>query len=144
MFCLGPVWPNSDISRTQPDPPENCHLTVKKLPKSWHIFQKNCPKFSFFFKKIAIGNFFEKMKIFGYFLKKNVKFLAIFWQSNGNFPKGQLTSVLLTMRYSVGDSSRFSWSAECWSYFPILCKNNPFHSLSQLIVNIVLKSYRNI
>ena len=25
-----------------PDPPENCHLTVKKLPKTWHFFQKNC------------------------------------------------------------------------------------------------------
>ena len=26
----------------------------------------------------------------------------------------------LTIRYSVGDSSKLSWSAECWSYLPIL------------------------
>ena len=31
----------------------------------------------------------EKMKIFGNFFEKNVKFLAIFWHSNGNFPEGQ-------------------------------------------------------
>ena len=30
------------------------------------------------------------MNIFGNFLGKNVKFLAIFSQSNGNFPEGQL------------------------------------------------------
>ena len=33
--------------------------------------------------------FLKKMKIFGNFFWKNVKFLAIFWQSNGNFPEGQ-------------------------------------------------------
>ena len=27
-----------------PDPPENCHLNVKKLPKSWHFFQNNAKK----------------------------------------------------------------------------------------------------
>ena len=30
------------------DPPENCHLNVKKLPKTWHFFQKNWQKLSFF------------------------------------------------------------------------------------------------
>jgi len=36
----------------------------------------------------------KRMKFFGSFFWKNVKFLAIFWQSNGNFPEGQLeTSV---------------------------------------------------
>ena len=34
-----------------PDPPENCHLNVKKLPKSLKFFQKNCQNFSFFSKK---------------------------------------------------------------------------------------------
>ena len=34
------------------DPPKNCHLTVKKLPKTWHFFKKNCQKFSFFSKKL--------------------------------------------------------------------------------------------
>ena len=49
--------------------------------------------------KIANGNFVEKMTIFVNFFEKNVKFLAIFWQSNGNFPEGQnLTSLLLYFR----------------------------------------------
>ena len=75
FFHFGPdlIWP--------PDPPENCHLTVKKLPK-----------FSFFSKKLPMAIFLKKMKIFGNFFRKNVKFLAIFWQSNGNFPEGQVTS----------------------------------------------------
>jgi len=30
------------------------------------------------------------MKIFINFFEKNVKFLAIFWQSNGNLPEGQV------------------------------------------------------
>ena len=47
------------------DPPENCHLTIKKLPKSSFL-------------------------IFGNFFGKNVKFLAILRHSNGNFPEGQL------------------------------------------------------
>ena len=34
--------------------------------------------------------FLKKMKIFGNFFKKNVKVLAIFRQSNGNFPEGQI------------------------------------------------------
>jgi len=37
---------------SNPDPPENCHLTVKKLPK-----------ILIFFKKIAIGNFFERYEV---------------------------------------------------------------------------------
>jgi len=32
------------------------------------------------------------MKIFGNFFGKNVKFLAIFEQSNGNFPEGQIST----------------------------------------------------
>ena len=41
------------------DPPEICNLNVKKLPKTWHIFKKNCQK------------------------------RTIFWYSNSNFPEGQ-------------------------------------------------------
>ena len=54
----------------QPDPPENCHLT-------------------------AMGNFVEKMTIFVNFFEKNVKFLAIFWQSNGNFQESQVDTIFL-------------------------------------------------
>ena len=38
------------------DPPENCHLNVKKLTK-----------IVIFFNKIAIGNFVEKMTVFVFF-----------------------------------------------------------------------------
>ena len=31
------------------DPLENCHLTVKKSPKTWHFFKKKLQKFFFFF-----------------------------------------------------------------------------------------------
>ena len=30
------------LLKSTPDPPENCHLTVKKFPKTWHFFQQNC------------------------------------------------------------------------------------------------------
>ena len=52
--------------------------------------------------KIDNGSFVEKMTIFVNFFEKNVKFLAIFWQSNGNFPEGQLnTMVKIKMCFSV-------------------------------------------
>ena len=34
----------------EPDPPENCHLNVKKLPKTWHFFKKIAKNFHFFQK----------------------------------------------------------------------------------------------
>ena len=50
------------------DPPENCHLTVKKMPKK-----------VIFFKKNAICNFVEKMTIFvNFFLKKLSSFCKFF------------------------------------------------------------------
>ena len=52
-----PVKPQVYPRWCQSDPPENCHLNVKKLQK-----------LDLFLKKIAIGNFFFKY----------VKFLAIF------------------------------------------------------------------
>ena len=90
----------TEVGRTGADPPENCQVNVKKLPKTWYFFQKiaknltffskKLPKIFIFFKKIANGNFFEKNENFWqFFWKKKVKFLAIFWQSNGNFQEGQ-------------------------------------------------------
>jgi len=37
-----------------PDPPENCHLNVKKLPKN--LLSKKLQKIVIFFKKIAIAS----------------------------------------------------------------------------------------
>ena len=42
---------------------------------------------------MPLAIFLKKMKIVGNFFGKNVKFLAIFWQSNGNFPEGQVCIV---------------------------------------------------
>ena len=39
------------------DPPENCHLTVKKLQKNLTFFSKKLTKIDIFFNKIAIDNF---------------------------------------------------------------------------------------
>ena len=66
------IWTQVGIGA---DPQENCHLNVKKLPKTWHL-KKKCQKIQ------NVGNFFGK----------NVNFLAFFWQSNGNFPEGQIIS----------------------------------------------------
>ena len=66
--------------------PFNC----QKIAKNWTFFSKTLTKIVIFFNKIANGNFVEKMTIFVNFFEKNVKFLAIFWQSNDNFPEGQI------------------------------------------------------
>ena len=66
----------SNWARAAPDP-ENCHLNVKKLPKTWHFFQqKKCQKCSFKKKKLPLAIFLKKMKNFGNFLKK----MSSFWQ----------------------------------------------------------------
>ena len=65
------------ITHCQLDPPENCHLTVKKKSQKLDIFPKKLPKVLIFFKKILpmpmafkkkrkkiFGNFFEKMSRF--------------------------------------------------------------------------------
>ena len=59
---------------TRPDPPENCQLNVKKLPKNLTFFST---KLSFFIEKCQVlGNF-----------KKN---------SIGNFPEGQMYTSWMT------------------------------------------------
>ena len=55
-------------------------IWMSKMPKTWHFFKKKC-QWQFFWKK---------WKFLAIFLKKYVKFLAIFWHSNGNFPEGQV------------------------------------------------------
>ena len=61
------------------DPPENSPLNVKKIAKNLPFFQKIAKNFFFFQKKKQNAN--KK--------KKKRKFLAIFWQSNGNFLEDQ-------------------------------------------------------
>ena len=53
------------------DPLENCHLNVKKLPKTCHFFNKNCH----FFQKLPMAIFWKKWQFFTIFWKK-----ASFWQ----------------------------------------------------------------
>ena len=64
------------INSYQPDPPENYHFNVKKVPKTWHIFNKIAKNVFFFF----------------------VQFLAIFfnWQVFGN---------LLTLKWQFSRGS---------------------------------------
>ena len=75
------------ITGRQADPPENCHLTVIKLPKTWHFFKK---------------------------------FLTIFWQSNGNFPEGQVTTYF--------DKTKFISNLVFISAFPsFICNKTKHH-----------------
>ena len=66
-------------------------LTIWKIDIS---MSKNCQKRHFKKKLPKIFIFFKKITIFFNFFEKNVKFLAIFWQSNGNFPEGQNSHTL--------------------------------------------------
>jgi len=67
------------IVKCKADPPQNCHLTVKKLPGTYFFFKKiakNCQKNDNFcqFKK-------KKSQVFG-------NFLTVKWQfSGGSAPK---------------------------------------------------------
>ena len=61
---------------TGPDPPDTLTFDCQKIDKNLTFFPKKLPKIFIFFKKIAIGNFFEKMKIFGNFFGK----MSSFWQ----------------------------------------------------------------
>ena len=88
-------WPpnrtNSGLSVVASDmelPLRKIAIWLSKIAKNLTFFQKKMPKFLLIFKKI---NFFlKKIKNFGNFFFLNVKFLAIFWHSNGNFPEGQI------------------------------------------------------
>ena len=51
LVNANPLDTIGDFRRLGADPPENCHLTVKKLPKTGHFFQKKLPKFCFLFQK---------------------------------------------------------------------------------------------
>ena len=87
------------------------NLTVKKLPKT---FQKNCQKFKKKLKKLPMAIFLNFVLIFGNVFEKNVKFLAIFWQSNGNFPVGQLGTLTLswaTFSCLFSSSTSCAWTA---------------------------------
>ena len=86
-----PLWAGS-----KPDPPENCHLTVKKLPMAILL---------------------KKMTIFVNFFEKNVKFWAIFWQffdskmaifRRVSFPVNSLRSDLHLFAWVDGESVEFS------------------------------------
>jgi len=74
LLLLIHTWPSGKL-------PFECQKNCQRLD----ILKKKLPKIFIFSKKLPMA-----MKIFGNFFEKNVKFLAIFWQSNGNFPKGQI------------------------------------------------------
>ena len=61
---------------------------------------KNCQKLDIFSKKLTMAILLKKMTIFVNFFEKNVKFLAIFGQSNGNFPEGQVITCLCARTYN--------------------------------------------
>ena len=70
QLALRPGQGKTNRSYTPDDPPENCHLTVKKLPKTWLFFQKKLPKI--FFTKIANGNLWKKKSSFWQFFDSQI------------------------------------------------------------------------
>ena len=112
------------------DPPENCHLTVKKLAKTWLFF--NCQKFPFFSKKLPMA-ILLKNDNFCQFFWKNVKFLAIFWQSNGNFPEGHL-------------GSHQSWESLHWSrsYLKTKQKQSDRNEAQEMRRRNILQMYKKL
>ena len=78
---------DDEIRHLQPDPPENWHLTVKKLPKTWHFFQKNWQKLSFFSTKLPMAILLQKNDNFCHFFWKKCQvlgnFLTVKWQFSG-------------------------------------------------------------
>ena len=73
------TWTERATIAYRADPPENCYLTVKKLPKTWHFFKK-LPKIFFFFQKNCHLHFFE----IGFFLKTSFwQFLIFKWKFSG-------------------------------------------------------------
>ena len=72
------------LSKANSLSPISLYLILRKIaiwmPKFFIFFKKNC-HWQFFWKNVKFfGNFFGKMS----------SFLAIFWQSNGNFPEGEM------------------------------------------------------
>ena len=66
-----------------PDPPENCHLNVKKMAKNFFLIDKNC---LFFQKNCQSQIFLKKRKFLAIFLKKCQvfgNFLTVKWQFSG-------------------------------------------------------------
>ena len=68
----------------QSDPPKNCLLTVKKLPKTWLLFL-NCQNVSFL--KLPLAIIWKKRHFLAIFLEKTSSFwqffgsqMAIFWR----------------------------------------------------------------
>ena len=66
----------SRIAWYESDPPENCHLNVNSLPNTWHFFQKNWQKLSFFQQNCQWQFCWKKWLFLSILLKK----MSSFWQ----------------------------------------------------------------
>ena len=106
-----------------PDPPENCHLTVKKNCQKLDIFsKKNAKIFLFFSKKLPLAIFLKKKNLGQFFLKKCQvfgNFLTVKWQFSG----GSGMRWYLQHQLIWWDSPRFHWerragySVVLWCHF---------------------------
>ena len=98
---------NVTWGRYHDDPPENCHLNVKKLPKTWHFFFKKLPKNVIIFcQNISNGDFLEKnMTYYCNFLKKMSRFWPFFLHLQ--FSGGLDIMVLFTI--STATNLQLTW-----------------------------------
>ena len=100
LYCLCKLWVSGlELELVLPsapftaDPPENCHLTVKKLPKTDIFSKKNCQNFLLFFWK--------KWKLLA-------NFLTVKWQFSGGSEVNQSWNTHRRWRLRVwNDTSRW-------------------------------------
>ena len=60
------------------DPPKNCHLTVKKVPKTCHFFKKIDKNCHFFPTKLPMAIFLKKSHNFWQFVFQMLSFWQFF------------------------------------------------------------------
>ena len=77
-------WPSGKL-------PFECQKITKNLTFLKKV-DKNC---HFFSTKLSMAILLKKWQFLSIFFFKNVKFLEIFWHSNGNFPEGQNSMLIL-------------------------------------------------
>ena len=80
-------------------------MAVKQV-RSGEYLHQGCQGSLLTLRKIAnwmsLAILLKKMIIFVNFFEKNVKFLAIFWQSNGNFWEGQVRAIPSILQFTHG------------------------------------------
>ena len=121
---------------SSPDPPENCHLNVKKFPKTRHFFQKkNCEKFSFFQKNCQWP--ISQLKGDFTFWRQNSYCYIYLWDYD--FSSQNISSFFDALHWILQNYDYKSKCLPIWEQIPVLlmrCKVcNEYNHLIKRILN---------